>query len=89
MATLTAKDGFDFGRLVWSRPDGPMPELCSYCFAPAVATEDEVPLIIWKEDGHTAIFCRVCQAEWFGMTSFDGENEDWSGPGEEGDADGD
>jgi hypothetical protein len=62
---LTPKPGFDWRKVTWGRPDSPVSALCSYCSA--AIHEDEMPLRVWKEDGHAAQFCEKCQAKWFGL----------------------
>ena len=62
------KDGFEWRRVTWGRPDSPRSVLCSYCSA--AIGEDDVPLIMWKGDGHAAQFCDACQARWFGLETF-------------------
>ena len=62
---LEPKPGFDWDRVTWGRPDSPRSALCSYCSA--VIREDEVPLIMWKGDGHAAQFCDACMKQWWGM----------------------
>jgi hypothetical protein len=42
-----------------------MSALCSYCSA--AIGKDEVPLIMWKNDGHAAQFCDDCMRKWWGL----------------------
>ena len=55
---LKPKEGFDWDRLTWGRPDSPPTVLCSNCSA-SIA-EDDVPLILWTGDGRSVRFCRAC-----------------------------
>jgi hypothetical protein len=69
-AELQPKDGFDWDKVTWGRPDSPPSVLCSYCSA--VLPEDDgewadPPLMMWKADGHAAQFCADCQWKWWGM----------------------
>jgi len=73
MAKLEPKPGFDWGRVVWSAPDSRIAPICSYCFAGI--GEDEVPLMMWKPDGHMAQFCTQCQATWWGFMKIDDEQD--------------
>jgi hypothetical protein len=65
-AKLEPKPGFDWAKVTWGRPDSPPSVLCSYCSA--VIGKDEVPLMMWKDDGHAAQFCDACMERWWGMT---------------------
>lgn len=67
MKVLQPKPGFQWHRLVWSRPDVARPALCSYCFAGI--GEDDVPLMLWAEDGACAQFCDECQQQWWGVVT--------------------
>ena len=62
---LQPQPGFDWRKVNWGRPDSPRSVLCSYCANFII--EDEVPLIVWKDDGHAAQFCDECQATWWGF----------------------
>lgn len=62
--------GFDWNRVAWGKPDSPRSAVCSYCFT-SIGEDDEVPLILWTDDGHVAQFCAGCQREWWGMESYD------------------
>lgn len=53
---LKTKAGFDWRRVVWSRPDSPQPSLCCYCSG-ALA---EAPLMLWNEGGACIAFCDDC-----------------------------
>jgi hypothetical protein len=66
---LKFRDGFDHGRLAWGRPDSPRRPLCSYCHAGI--SDDDVPLMMWREDGSAVQFCDSCAEEWI-TTSSDG-----------------
>jgi hypothetical protein len=59
------KAGFDWAKVTWGRPDSPRSVLCSYCSA--VIRDGEVPLIMWKDDGHAAQFCDACMKQWWGI----------------------
>lgn len=76
-AFLQPKEGFDWRKVQWGKPDEPRTQTCSYCGRPF--PEDEtanfIPLIIWKQDGHAAEFCEECQREWFGMWTPEGETK--------------
>lgn len=61
---LKPKEGFDWGKVTWGRPDSPRSALCSYCSA--ALKDDEVPLIVWTEKHFAAQFCEKCQAKWLG-----------------------
>ena len=61
---IRPKPGFDWGRIAWGRPDSPVRMLCAYCHGAL----SEVPLILTKQDGSTAMFCDDCAAQWWGMS---------------------
>ena len=63
--TLQPKPGFDWNHVTWGKPNSVRSALCSYCSAGI--GEDDVPLILWKDDGHAAQFCDACMAKWWGM----------------------
>jgi hypothetical protein len=63
--SLQPKEGFDWSKVTWGRPDSVVTVLCSYCSASL--PEDSVPLILWKDDGHAARFCEACMVKWWGM----------------------
>jgi hypothetical protein len=58
---LKPKEGFDWDRLTWGRPDSVPTVLCSNCSA----TLDDVPLILWTGDGWSVRFCRECGEQAF------------------------
>ena len=60
MTRLTFRDGFNWRRVTWSRPDSPPPALCSYCSGPL----PEVPLMLWREDGAALSLCDPCVTAW-------------------------
>lgn len=62
---ITPKEGFDWQRITWGRPDSPLSVLCSYCSA-SIGDED-VPLRIWNDKGFAAQFCDTCQEKCFGF----------------------
>lgn len=72
-AVIAPKEGFDWRHVVWGRPDSPPSVLCSYCSAllPDACGErsvaDDVPLMLFSEEGYGAQFCQRCQWRWFGM----------------------
>jgi hypothetical protein len=66
---LRPKPGFNPMLLTWGGPDEPVAEACSYCDEPI--GEDDVPLIMWREDGWTVRFCTACQEVWFGFQCFE------------------
>jgi hypothetical protein len=57
---LHFRDGFDWERVAWGKPDSPVRPLCSYCHGAL----SEVPLMLWKADGTTASLCDECVAQW-------------------------
>lgn len=57
----------------WGGPDELVATECSYCDAPI--PEDDMPLRIWNEDSWAAVFCRKCQKDWWGMTTFDDDSD--------------
>jgi hypothetical protein len=68
MTTLAPRPGFDWNRIAWGKPDSVRSALCSYCFTSI--GEDDVPLILYAEDGHAAQFCDGCMEKWWGMKSY-------------------
>lgn len=62
---LMPKPGFEWARVNWGRPDAIVSILCSYCSASF--RDDEVPLMMWTNDGHAAKFCERCQKQWWGL----------------------
>lgn len=61
---LQPRPGFDWRRVAWGRPDSPVRPLCAYCHGAL----PEVPLIMTKRDGLTAMFCDDCTERWWGMS---------------------
>jgi hypothetical protein len=61
---LRVMSGFDWSRVAWGRPDSPMRPLCAYCAGKI--DDDDIPLMIWKDDGSCAQFCEKCD-HWFGF----------------------
>lgn len=61
-ARLAFRPGFDWKRVAWGRPDSPPRPMCSYCHAGIGA--DDVPLMLWREDGSASQFCDVCVEAW-------------------------
>lgn len=59
---LETKPGFDWARISWSLSEWPAAETCSYCRAPI--PQDEIPLIVWRDEGQCARFCDACVANW-------------------------
>jgi hypothetical protein len=45
-------------KLVWSRPETKIAPFCSICLAHI--PDDDVPLMIWNEEGGCAQFCEAC-----------------------------
>ena len=73
MAAIKPKPGFEWSRVTWSAPEGRIPPLCSYCFAPIA--EGDVPLMLWKQNGAMAQFCERCGERWFGLEISDEDGE--------------
>lgn len=46
--------------ICWGRPDSPRRELCAICHGAL----DEVPVMMWKDDGSGASFCDQCVDLW-------------------------
>lgn len=65
MTQMQPLAGFDWHHVEWAAPEAPQPTQCSYCAHPL--DEDEMPLILWTEDGHAAHFCTDCQRMWWGL----------------------
>lgn len=59
---LGFKPGFDPSLLSWGGPDEPATEECSICDAPI--GEDDVPLMMWREDGWCVRLCAACVRRW-------------------------
>jgi len=74
MSALEPRDGFNWSRVIWSRPDASPSVLCSYCSA--VLPEHAVPLILFKAAGDTAQFCRDCQVRWWGFQLDDDDEQE-------------
>jgi glycine/D-amino acid oxidase-like deaminating enzyme len=55
---LKPKEGFDWDRLTWGRPDSVATVLCSHCSASL--DDGEAPLIVVAANGWSARFCRPC-----------------------------
>jgi hypothetical protein len=53
---------FDPTLLAWGGPDEAPTETCSIC--DAVLEEEDVPLIMWREDGRCVRLCDACVARW-------------------------
>ena len=66
---LRAKEGFDWSRVKWGGAEDKRTQNCSYCAKPF--TDEDFPLMLWKEDGSAAEFCHACQRDWFGVQTFD------------------
>jgi hypothetical protein len=50
-------------RIAWGRPDSRFRPLCALCHGKL----DEVPFMIWKEDGSLASFCDDCAEKVFAV----------------------
>ncbi len=57
---LKFRDGFDWRKVAWGRPDSPVRDLCSYCHGAL----PEVPLMMWREDGSCMQLCDDCTEKW-------------------------
>jgi len=57
---LKFRDGFDWRRVAWGRPDSPVRPLCSYCHGEL----PEVPLMLWRDDGSAMQLCDDCVDQW-------------------------
>jgi hypothetical protein len=66
MTQLRFRAGFDWGRVARGRPDSPVRPFCAYCSA--FIDENEVPIMIWKDDGSAARFCDACIETWMEAT---------------------
>lgn len=71
---IKPREGFDWRRITWGRPDSPPSALCSYCSA--VIPDNEVPLIMWNQGSYSARFCERCMVTWFGFEPREGGDED-------------
>jgi hypothetical protein len=61
-AKLRFRDGFDWKRVAWGRPDSPVRDLCAYCHGKL----PEVPLMLWNDEGYCISFCDDCVEKWIG-----------------------
>jgi hypothetical protein len=59
---LKMRDGFDWKRVAWGAPDSPQRALCSYCHGGI--GEDDVPLMMWGDDGSMMQLCEPCIQQW-------------------------
>jgi hypothetical protein len=59
---LKFRDGFDWRRVAWGRPDSPPRPFCGYCHAHI--SDDDVPLMLWKPDGSGVQLCDECVEKW-------------------------
>lgn len=59
---LRFRADFDPTLLSWGGPDERIAEECSIC--DAAFAEDDVPLIMWREDGWTVRLCDACVRRW-------------------------
>lgn len=64
-AQIKPREGFDWDRVTWGKPDDLVSDACSYCGADI--PEEAVPLILSTDDGHAARFCEGCMRKWWGM----------------------
>lgn len=62
---LAPREGFDWMAVSWGGPDEPITRTCSYC--EANIDEDDVPMIMWTNQGFCARFCVACQSRWWGL----------------------
>lgn len=60
MVKLTFRDGFDWRRVTWGRPDSVRTAVCSYCHGAL----PEVPLMLWRNDGSCMQLCDTCVEQW-------------------------
>lgn len=61
---LRFRDGFDWRRVTWGRPDSIPTAICSYCHGAL----PEVPLMLWNEQGACIQFCDACVEQWVEAT---------------------
>ena len=54
------RDGFDWRRVTWGRPDSVPTAICSYCHGAL----PKVPLMLWNEQGGAIQFCDACVEQW-------------------------
>lgn len=64
---LKPREGFDWNKLTWGRPDSVVSPLCSYCSAVIQDDPDYVPLILWDSRGYPVRFCEKCMERWWGF----------------------
>lgn len=57
--------GFNWMAVSWGAPNQVRTDKCSYCDTPL--DDDEVPLILLRDGGWCAEFCRKCQQQWWGV----------------------
>jgi len=60
---LVPAPGFRADKIKWGGPDDAVSNTCSYCGAPI--PEDDVPIRMFSEHGHAAVFCNPCFEEGF------------------------
>jgi len=65
MATLTTRNGFEWGLIVWNKPGTPPRDLCAYCHGKIM--EYEIPLEIARDTGMYARLCDACVKEYFSI----------------------
>jgi hypothetical protein len=58
--SLRFREGFDWRRVTWGRPDSVPTALCSYCHGAL----PEVPFMLWNEQGGCVQFCDECVERW-------------------------
>ena len=46
--------------IAWGKPDSPVRPLCAVCHGAL----DEVPLMLWKDDGSCISLCDDCLERW-------------------------
>ena len=63
MTARKPKRGFDWDHIVWGKLDARVSVLCSYCSAGL--SDDDVPLMLFTDDGHSATFCDACVKRWW------------------------
>ena len=54
---LRVREGFNWRRVAWGKPDSPVRSLCCYCHGAL----PKVPLMLWREDGSAIAFCDACR----------------------------
>jgi hypothetical protein len=74
MSPFAPKPGFNWTRVRWTGPQAPVDDTCSYCAAPI--SDDDVPLRMWSSGSFAAVFCRACMRTWWGMESFDDDEDE-------------